>query len=66
MEHKDLRAAEEGWEGPGETRFGSLRVVTVTYQTLLKDTTGQERRARRILPYTQSMGLLGNAVKLRK
>ena len=30
------------------------------------DTNGQERRARRILPYKQSMVLLGNAVKLRK
>ena len=42
----------------------------MTYQTLLpnltKDTTGQERQARRILPYKQSMGRLGNAVKLRK
>jgi hypothetical protein len=63
---KDLRAAEGGWESPGETRFGNSTVVTVTYQTLLKDTKGQERRARRILPYKQSMGLVGNAVKLRK
>jgi len=30
------------------------------------NTNGQERQARRILPYKQSMGRLGNAVKLRK
>ena len=30
------------------------------------DTKRQERRARRILPYKQSMGRLDNAVKLRK
>jgi len=30
------------------------------------DTKRQERRARRFLPYNQSMGRLGNAVKLRK
>ncbi len=34
MSRKGLRAAGEGWESPGETRFGSSRVVTVTYQTL--------------------------------
>ena len=30
------------------------------------DTNGQERRARRFLPYSQSMGLLDNPVKLRR
>jgi hypothetical protein len=30
------------------------------------NTNGQERRARRFLPYRQSMVLLDNAVKLRK
>ena len=31
-----------------------------------KDTKRQERRARRILPYEESMGPVGKAVKLRK
>jgi hypothetical protein len=41
LSRKDLRAAEEGWESPGKTRFGNSRVVTVTYQTLLKTQKGR-------------------------
>src|ERR1019366_2660439 len=44
LSRKDLRAAEGGWESPEETRFGSSRVVTVTYQTLLETQKGRSAR----------------------
>ena len=57
------------WEGVGEPWENAVwqfegRHGDVPNHT--KDTKGQERRARRILPYKQSMGRIGNAVKLRK
>jgi hypothetical protein len=45
---------------------GYWQLLLTTDNCFSIDTNGQERRARRFLPYKQSMVLLGNAVKLRK
>ena len=47
-------------------RVGTGNWLLPTDNCFSIDTNGQERRARRFLPYKQSMGLLDNAVKLRK
>jgi hypothetical protein len=47
-------------------RVGTDKWLPATDNCFSIDTNGQERRARRILPYKQSMVLLDNAVKLRK
>ena len=57
-----LRRGGRALEKRGLAVGGSSRDVTKP----TTDTTGQERQARRILPYNQSMGQVGSAVKLRK
>jgi hypothetical protein len=47
-------------------RVGTGNCPLATDNCFSINTNGQERRARRILPYNQSMGRVGNAVKLRK
>jgi hypothetical protein len=62
---RELRAGGEKRRSPWKTRIdGSKAIIPVIKPST--DTTGQERRARRILPYGKSMGVVEGVVKITK